>query len=169
MTNHTLIPGLIFLFLTAISSSALSAQGAQATDPRAIVVEQTVEYDYDTTVDTLRQQLKDDGWKLIAEINLGKRLAKKGVDIPGGLVIFKLTSGKNAVPLLAADETRYVSAMMPCGLSVYGKSDGSVVISRMNFEMMSDMMEPTIAQVMAKSINKLNQTVDSAIARLAAE
>jgi uncharacterized protein (DUF302 family) len=59
--------------------------------------------------------------------------------------------------------------MMPCGLSVYGKSDGSVVISRMNFEMMSDMMEPTIAQVMAKSINKLNQTVDSAIARLAAE
>jgi uncharacterized protein (DUF302 family) len=167
MTNRNLLTALIFLLLTAISSTALSMDASQPKDPRAIVVERTLEYDYTATVDTLRQQLKDDGWKLIAEIDLGKRLAKKGVDIPGGLVIFKLTSGKNAVPLLAADETRYVSAMMPCGVSVYGKSDGSVVISRMNFEMMSAMMEPKVAQVMAKSIEKLNKTIDTALAKLA--
>ena len=141
---------------------------ATGSDPRVIVVERTVRHDYRTTVDTLRQQLKEDGWKLIAEIDLGKRLAKKGVEVPGGLVIFKLTSGKNAMPLLAKDETRYVSAMMPCGLSVYGKSDGSVVISRMNFEMMSAMMEPKVVAVMEKSIKKLNRTVDSALSKLAA-
>jgi uncharacterized protein (DUF302 family) len=171
MTNRTLITGLAFILFMAISSSALSMQEpatAHSADPRAIVVERTVQHDYNSTVDTLRQQLKEDGWKLIAEIDLGTRLAKKGVDIPGGLVIFKLTSGKNAVPLLAADETRYVSAMMPCGVSVYGKSDGSVVISRMNFEMMSGMMEPKVADVMAKSITKLNQTIDSALNKLAA-
>ena len=136
-------------------------------DPRAIVVERSVKHDYQATLDAMRQQLKADGWKLIAEIDLGKRLEKKGVEIPGGLVIFKLTSGKNAVPLLAADETRYVSAMMPCGLSVYGKSDGSVVISRMNFEMMGAMMEPAVAAVMERSIAKLNRTVDAALAKLA--
>ncbi len=37
--------------------------------------------------------IQDDGWKLTAEIDLGKRLAKKGVEIPGELVVFKLTSG----------------------------------------------------------------------------
>lgn len=91
-----------------------------------------------------------------------------GVYIPGGLVIFKLTSDRHALPLLAADETRYASAMMPCGVSIYGKSDGSVAISRMNFEMMGAMMEPQVAEVMTKSINKLNRTIDSALNKLAA-
>jgi uncharacterized protein (DUF302 family) len=172
MTNRTLIAGLAFVLISAFSSSAVSMQDPAAetqVDPRAIVVERTVQQDYRTTVDTLRQQLKEDGWKLIAEIDLGKRLAKKGVEIPGGLVIFKLTSGKNAVPLLAADETRYVSALMPCGVSVYGKRDGSVVISRMNFEMMSSMMEPKVSEIMAKSVAKLNRTIDSALKKLTAD
>lgn len=171
MTNLSLTRALAFALITAFSSNCLSmdSQAAETpTDPRAIVVERTVKHDYTATVDTLRQQLKDDGWKLIAEIDLGKRLTKKGVDIPGGLVIFKLTSGKNAVPLLAADETRYVSAMMPCGVSVYGKRDGNVVISRMNFEMMGAMMEPKVAEVMTQSIAKLNRTIDSALSKLAA-
>ena len=169
MTYRTAISGLIFAFSMATSTFAVSMDASTSSndvDPRAMVVERSIKQDYQTTLDTLRQQLKDDGWKLIAEIDLGKRLAKKGVDVPGGLVVFKLTSGKNAVPLLAADETRYVSALMPCGLSVYGKNDGSVVISRMNFEMMSAMMEPKVASTMAKSIEKLNHTVDTALAKL---
>ena len=171
MTNRSLITLLTIFLSITVSSSALSTEQsntATSANPRAIVVERTVQHDYRSTVDTLRRQLKEDGWKLIAEIDLGKRLAKKGVEVPGGLVIFKLTSGKNAMPLLARDETRYVSAMMPCGVSVYGKSDGSVVISRMNFEMMGAMMEPKVAAVMEKSIKKLNRTVDAALSRLAA-
>lgn len=157
--------------LSLNTTFAFSAEPENQTDPAdtpSIVVEQTIQHDYNKALDIVRQQLKEDGWKLIAEINLGTRLAKKGVEVPGGLVIFKLTSGKNAVPLLAADETRYVSAMMPCGLSVYGKQDGTVVISRMNFEMMSAMLEPKVAKVMTKSIAKLNKTVESAMAKMAA-
>jgi len=170
MTYRSRIMSLLLTFAVSASAAAMSNDtdnAAPTADPRAIVVERTVNNDFQTTLDTLRKQLKDDGWKLIAEIDLGKRLAKKGVDVPGGLVIFKLTSGKNAVPLLAADETRYISAMMPCGVSVYGKSDGSAVISRMNFEMMGAMMEPKVAAVMEKSITKLNRTVDAALTTLA--
>ena len=169
MIYRTAVSGLILALSMAASTIAMSMDATptpKSDDPRAMVVERTVKQDYQTTLNTMRQQLKDDGWKLIAEIDLGKRLAKKGVDVPGGLVVFKLTSGKNAVPLLADDETRYVSALMPCGLSVYGKEDGSVVISRMNLEMMGAMMEPKVAATMAKSIEKLNQTVDSAVAKL---
>jgi len=170
MLYRTAITSLILtisMVTTAVATTEATPKPSQ--NPRAIVVEHSINEDFQKTVDTLRQQLKDDGWKLIAEIDLGKRLAKKGVDVPGGLVVFKLTSGKNAVPLLAADETRYVSAMMPCGLSVYGKSDGSVVISRMNFEMMGSMMEPKVAATMEKSINKLNQTVDAVLAKLSTD
>ncbi|MCU7806315.1 MAG: DUF302 domain-containing protein [Candidatus Thiodiazotropha sp. (ex Semelilucina semeliformis)] len=165
--HQYLVAGLLMLLGTAaLAQSAGTPVKDEQPNPRAMVVERTLNSDYTATLDTLRQQLKDDGWKLIAEIDLGKRLAKKGVDVPGGLVIFKLTSGKNAVPLLAKDETRYVSAMMPCGVSVYGKSDGTVVISRMNFEMMMPMMEPVIAATMEKSINKLNKSIDAAVVRL---
>ncbi|MCU7809630.1 MAG: DUF302 domain-containing protein [Candidatus Thiodiazotropha sp. (ex Notomyrtea botanica)] len=165
--HHYLVASLLMLLGTAtLAQSADTPVKDEQPNPRAMVVERTLNSDYTATLDTLRQQLKDDGWKLIAEIDLGKRLAKKGVDVPGGLVIFKLTSGKNAVPLLAKDETRYVSAMMPCGVSVYGKSDGTVVISRMNFEMMAPMMEPVVAATMEKSIDKLNKSIDAAVARL---
>jgi len=169
VTHRFAFAGLLMALTLSTSATAMPEQAAAPApaDPRAIVVERSVKHDYQATLDAMRQQLKADGWKLIAEIDLGKRLEKKGVEIPGGLVIFKLTSGKNAVPLLAADETRYVSAMMPCGLSVYGKSDGSVVISRMNFEMMGAMMEPAVAAVMERSIAKLNRTVDAALAKLA--
>jgi uncharacterized protein (DUF302 family) len=169
MKTSSLLTGLFFGLLSLTSNYAISADSAEQSAPAeapSIVVEHSVKYDYSKAVDVVRQQLKDDGWKLIAEIDLGKRLAKKGTVVPGGLVIFKLTSGKNAVPLLAADETRYVSAMMPCGLSVYGKKDGTVVISRMNFEMMSAMLEPKVAEVMTKSITKLNKTVDSALSKM---
>jgi uncharacterized protein (DUF302 family) len=170
MKTSSLLTGLLFGLLSLTSTYVNSAdstdQSATAEAP-SIVVERAIKYDYSKAVDIVRQQLKGDGWKLITEIDLGKRLAKKGTVVPGGLVIFKITSGKNAVPLLADDETRYVSAMMPCGLSVYGKQDGTVIISRMNFEMMSAMLEPKVAEVMTKSITKLNKSVDSALTKMA--
>jgi uncharacterized protein (DUF302 family) len=159
----------LLLAVAMATSGSVIADAETAKGAEALVVERTIKADYLTTVNTLRQQLKDDGWRLMAEVDLGTRLARKGVEVPGGLVIFKLTSGKNAMPLLAKDETRYISAMMPCGVSVYGKSDGSVVISRMKFEMMSPMMEPEVAAVMKKSITQLTATIDAALAKLAAE
>lgn len=135
-------------------------------DPRAIVAESVSPADFQTTLNTFRDQLKADGWNLIGEFDLGKRLAKKGVEIPGGLVILKLTSGKNAVPLLKQDATRYISAFMPCGVSVYGMEDGSVRISRMNAGMMARMMEPEVAEVMRKSATKLDASIQATLAKL---
>jgi uncharacterized protein (DUF302 family) len=170
MTVKTKLSSIFLAFAITtpvVAATSDDTSSATAMDPRAIVVEREVQRDFKVTVDTLRHQLVEDGWNLVAEIDLGRRLAKKGVEVPGGLVIFKLTSGKNAMPLLAEDDTRYVSAMMPCGVSVYGRSDGGVVISRMNFEMLGTMMEPAVAAVMKKSIAKLNSSVDATLSRLA--
>jgi uncharacterized protein (DUF302 family) len=80
-------------------------------------------------------------------------------------VILGLTSGKNAVPLLKEDETRYVSAFMPCSVSVYGMSDGRVMISRMNTGMMAGMMEPKVAQLMQKASAQLDTTIARTLAK----
>lgn len=172
-TTFTAALAIIFVFFSASAVAQRPdtniSDPAKQVDNRTIVVEQKIKKDFNIVLDTFRQQLKDDGWNIIAEFDFGKRLAKKGKNIPGGLTIFKLTSGKFAAPLLAKDETRYISAMMPCGVSVYGKKDGTVTISRMNFEMMAGMMEPKVASAMEKATNKLNKTIATAMKKLSSQ
>lgn len=153
------------LISTAFLSPSAAIHAAPQADPRAMVVEDASPADFSTTLTRLKEQLNADGWNIVAEIDLGARLAKKGVEIPGGLVILELTSGKNAVPLLKQDETRYVSAFMPCSVSVYGMSDGRVMISRMNARMMTGMMEPRIAELMQKASVQLDETIARALAK----
>ncbi len=152
--------------LLLISAFAVAMPAAaQIEKPQSIVVEDVSRHDFATTLGNLKKQLEADGWNLVGEINLGARLAKKNVAIPGGLVILELTSGKNAVPLLKKDETRYVAALMPCSISVYGMSDGRVMVSRMNAGAMAGMLEPVVADAMTKSARQLDESIARALAR----
>lgn len=154
------------LLLIATLTGALPAMAQPLTDdPRAIVVENVSSTGFANTLNTLKQQLEADGWNIVAEINLGARLAKKNVALPGGLVILELTSGKNAVPLLKDESTRYVAALMPCSVAVYGMNDGRVMISRMNAGLMAGMMEPRVAEVMRNASIKLDETIARALAK----
>jgi uncharacterized protein (DUF302 family) len=128
-------------------------------------VEDVSRADFPTTLKVLKEQLAADGWNLVAEINLGERLAKKNVVIPGGLVILEMTSGGNTVPLLKNEETRYVSALMPCSVSVYGMSDGRVIISRMNANLLAGMLDPRLANAMKKSAAQLDASIAHVLAR----
>lgn len=160
--TNTLARALLLAACTCALPATAQDGAAQA---RGIVVENTSHADFATTLGRLKGQLEADGWNIVAEINLGARLAKKGVAIPGGLVILELTSGKNAVPLLKADDTRYVSALMPCSVSIYGMSDGRVMISRMNAAKMAGMLEPRVAEVMRSASLQLDETIHRALTR----
>lgn len=152
------------LLISAFATLPATAQPL-ANDPRAIVVENVSQSDFISTLDSLKKQLEADGWNIIAEINLGARLAKKNVAIPGGLVVLELTSGKNALPLLKDESTRYVAALMPCSVAIYGMSDGRVMISRMNAGLMAGMMEPRVAEVMKSASLQLDESIGRALAK----
>jgi uncharacterized protein (DUF302 family) len=152
------------LFLAASLNILPAAADTVVGDQHAIVVEDVSHADFPTTLANLKSQLKADGWNIVAEVNLGEGLAKRNVIIPGGMVILELTSGKNAIPLLKDEATRYVSALMPCSVSVYGMSDGRVMISRMNAGLMAGMMEPKVAEVMRMAAVKLDTTIARSLA-----
>ena len=154
-----------FLLISAFTAALPANAQPLADNPRAIVVEDVSRADFVTTLDKLKLQLEADGWNIVAEINLGARLAKKNVAIPGGLVILELTSGKNALPLLKDESTRYVAALMPCSVAIYGMSDGRVMVSRMNAGLMAGMMEPKVAEVMKNAALKLDETIARALAK----
>lgn len=153
------------LLAASIAAAPLAADVVRATYAPAMVVENVSPSDFATTVENLKNQLEADGWVILTEVNLGARLARRGVEVPEGLVLLGLTSGGQTIPLLRQDETRYVSSMMPCGVSIYGLSDGRVIVSRANFTMMAEMMEPPVSDMMRERAAELDQTIARALAK----
>lgn len=153
------------LLAASIAAAPVAADVDRATYAPAMVVENVSPADFATTVANLKEQLEADGWVILTEVNLGERLARRGVEIPEGLVLLGLTSGGQTIPLLRQDETRYISSMMPCGVSIYGLSDGRVIVSRANFAMMSEMMEPPVSDMMRERAAELDQTITRALAK----
>lgn len=151
------------MFLT-LPALPIHAELAVQADARAVVREDVSPHDLPTTVNRLKAQLAKDGWNLLAEIDLGARIAKKGVHLPGGLVILELTSGGSTIPLLKNEATRYVAGLMPCSVSIYARDNGQVVVSRMNAGLLAGMMEPRVAEVLGKSMSKLDAGVAAALA-----
>lgn len=154
----------ILLFTLGLGLAHADNTAPQA-NPRAVVVEDISRADFASTVAALKSQLTADGWSLVAEIDIGARLAKKNVNLPGGLVILEFTSGGATIPLLKNEATRYVAGLMPCSISVYAKDDGRVVVSRMNAGAMAGMMEPKVAEVLKQSAARMDTSIAAALAR----
>ena len=154
------------LLLALCATPTLAADPAPL-NPRAIVSENFSPASFDDTVSALKTQLAADGWTLVAEIDLGSRLAKKNVNLPGGLVILEFTSGGATIPLLRNEATRYVAGLMPCSVSVYAMDDGRVVVSRMNAGAMAGMLEPKLGEVLKQSAARMDTGINAALARLA--
>lgn len=154
---------LLALAFAAAASPAIAETAAPSS--RAIVVEDISRADFAATVSALKTQLIADGWTLLVEIDLGARIAKKGTQLPGGLVILEMASGGNTIPLLKNEATRYVAGLMPCSISVYGMNDGRVVVSRVNAAAMAGMMDPKVGEVLKLSASRLDASIAAALAK----
>lgn len=163
MSFRLALPALLF----ALSAMPALATEPAAPNPRAIVSENISPASFADTVSALKTQLTADGWTFLTEIDLGTRLAKKNVNLPGGLVILEFASGGATVPLLKNESTRYVAGLMPCSVSVYAMDDGRVVVSRMNAGAMAGMMEPKLGEVLKQSAARMDSGIDAALAKLA--
>jgi uncharacterized protein (DUF302 family) len=164
MNISRLATSLLFAAAVAQSASPVFAESA-APNPRAIVAENGSPADFATMVEALKTQFAADGWTLLAEIDLGARIAKRGTQLPGGLVILELASGGSTIPLLKNEATRYVAGLMPCSVSVYGLDDGRVVVSRVNAAILADSMEPKVATVLKQSAARLDASIAAALAK----
>lgn len=164
MKSTRLLNTLLLALAFAAAASPANAETA-APSSRAIVVEDISRADFAATVSALKTQLIADGWTLLVEIDLGARIAKKGTQLPGGLVILEMASGGNTIPLLKNEATRYVAGLMPCSISVYGMNDGRVVVSRVNAAAMAGMMDPKVGEVLKLSASRLDASIAAALAK----
>lgn len=114
-----------------------------------MVTERQSPYGLDETVDKISQRAKEKGWVISGVKKLDESIKKHGGPATPAVRLVELCEPHHAGKLLQADDTRYVSVMMPCTISVYLKSDGKVYVSTMNAGTIGGMLGGVVAEVMS--------------------
>ena len=93
------------------------------------------------------QALEERGWKLSALRDPARAVAVGGKNVLPVLLV-EACSTKYSAPLLKDDNTRILSILMPCTITVYKKDDGKTYIGTMNSGLMGRMFGAKVAAVM---------------------
>lgn len=126
-----------------------------------MIVEDQSVLDFDTTVAAITAGAESAGWKVPAVHPISKSVTQAGFDV-GRLTVIELCKADLAGKILTEGGDLRVASMMPCRVAVYEKSDGSVILSRMNSTLMSKLFGGVIATTMAEAAAQ-NEQIFSAV------
>ncbi len=101
-------------------------------------------YAFEKTVEVIKNKINaKDGWHVTTIIDQQKEVLENGGQDVGKVKIIKFCNGKLSGEMLARDESKYMATKMPLSISVYEKSDGTVVIGLMNGYVMARLFAGT--------------------------
>ncbi len=129
--------------------------------PSLMILQNESEMDFDATVAAIEQAAKDSGWKVPKTYRLDKSVAVDGYEV-APVAIIELCQPHHAAKILADDDARIVTPMMPCRAAVYQKSDGTVMVARMNSGLVSKFFGGLVTEVMAEAAAE-NEVIFSAV------
>ena len=115
--------------------------------PGLMMKEAESRYTFTESVEKFEQKALSMGWRIPAVHDLKETMHKNGKQV-NNVKVFELCQPDHAYEILALDDERIVSSMMPCRVSIYEKSDGKTYVSWMNTSLMGNMMGGVIADVM---------------------
>ncbi len=93
------------------------------------------------------QALSDHGWKLSGIRNPAKAVAAAGGNVAPVLLV-EACSTKYSGPMLKDDDTRILSILMPCTITVFKKDNGKTYVGMMNAGLMGQMFGSKVAEIM---------------------
>lgn len=114
-----------------------------------MIHEQRSPLDFDATVARITENARVQGWEVPRAFDFQTSLVDRGQPDPGRITVLKLCSPEFASRMFLRDESKFVSVMAPCSISVYEKSDGHTYVSAMNMKLMSKVMGPHVGPVLA--------------------
>ncbi len=123
----------IVFFLTGLILGGLAIGFAlYKSSPDILLKENQSKYDIEQSIAILQAEADETGWNITNRHDLQATLIKHGKKDPGKTVVVELCNPDLAAEILAPDEAKVVSNMMPCRIALYEKSDGNIYYSRMN-------------------------------------
>jgi uncharacterized protein (DUF302 family) len=109
--------------------------------------------------------VKKSGWSILNSTNLSGILSAKGYTLDP-VLIFDVCSGKYSAKILANDEYRFATPLMPCRTSIYKTSKGKVIIARLNAKAIAPMFDEGLAEIMLRSSGEIENIISNTISRL---
>lgn len=127
-----------------------------------MMLENESRYDFETTLSTVEQSVTAAGWSVPTVHDLQKSMAKAGKEV-NKVQVFALCNPEHAVKILAGDEERVYSNMMPCRISIYTKSDGKTYISRLNIPKMMKGIPASVKMAMKDAFRDMEEILSGII------
>jgi len=148
---------LISFVLGAIASAAFVFYSL----PGFMIKEVPSPYTFEETVDKVKANAKDLGWKVPKswKINFQKNLKKVvKVDIGPNQVI-GMCEPQAAADILIHDKLKQLAVMMPCKIAVYEKSDGKTYVSVMNMNLLGTAFGDVVNGITTKLAPQMEKMV----------
>ncbi len=101
------------------------------------------------TAARIQRNIVAQGWDLSGVRNPQASVKRKGATVPPVLLV-EACNTEYSKPLLQDDDTRVVSILMPCTITIFEKSDGKTYIGKMNSGLMGWMFGVKVGQVMGQ-------------------
>jgi uncharacterized protein (DUF302 family) len=120
--------------------------------PRLMLPECRSVYPLEDTVTRLTDAAKAAGWVVQSIVELEKSIEKNGGGVVRPVRIVNICQARHAARIMHDDTARRVSVLMPCTISVYEKSDGSVWVAAMNPGLIAPFFGGVVARVMGGPI-----------------
>jgi uncharacterized protein (DUF302 family) len=157
MKRNILLSGVIGFFIGVILIGVVGFFAA----PGIMIVEDVSPLGYEETVQAIQDSAVAQTWKVPKTYQLDAAVVEAGYDVLPVTVI-ELCHPEHAGKVLAEDDARVVTSLMPCRISVYETSNGEVIISRMNTGLISKFFGGTVTEVMAQASAE-NEVILSAV------
>jgi len=121
-----------------------------------MIIESRSRFNFEETLKMLNEQIALAMWRIPATHDLQLTIKNIGKEILPVKVI-ELCLPAHSSKILELDNERVLSALMPCRISIYEKSDGKVYLSRLNSGMLAASLGGVVAEVMATATNDIEK------------
>ncbi len=148
----TTLLGVVLVATTAFAGPSYAEQ------PQ-FIIETPSPLGFKETLAKLEANAKALGWKAPKKWKINFQLNLKhvtGRDI-GKTRVLGLCAPEAAADILEHDELKMLTAMMPCNIAVYEKSDGKTYISMLNMEALGDLYGDVVKKAAAELAPQLKQ------------
>ena len=118
---------------------------------------------FDETVETLKANAEKNKWVIPDIRDLQKDYINAGLKDMTKVKVLYFCNPEGGYSILKNDANKAMSVMMPMGVSVYEKQDGTVEIAGMNLGMMSNMFAGEVKDVLADGSDRSNKSLEGII------
>ncbi|MEE9444724.1 MAG: DUF302 domain-containing protein [Cocleimonas sp.] len=152
---------LLTILISFILGAIVAAFIGYKSLPSMMIKEVASPYSFEETMDKVKANAKELGWKVPKswKINFQKNLKKVvKVDIGPNQVI-GMCEPQAAADILKHDNLKQLSVMMPCKIAIYEKSDGKTYISIMNMNLLGTAFGDVVNGITTKLAPQMEKMV----------